>query len=81
MYEHPSYIYNNYAVEQERIDRENERRRMLIEHPERIVHTGRPVMARVRGWFAGRRADAVAPAAPAKQGPRPEAQARHAAAQ
>jgi hypothetical protein len=81
MYEHPSYIYNNYAVEQERVDRENERRRMLSEHPERIVHTDRSVMSRVRGWFAGRRADAAAPSALVKQSACAEAHGRPAPAQ
>lgn len=81
MYEHPSYIYNNYAVEQKRIDRDNERRRMLAEHPERIVRTDHPLMTRVRSWFAGRRADAAGPAAPAKQSACAEPHGRPAPAQ
>jgi len=71
MYEHPSYIYNAYAVEQQRIDRDNERRRMITEHPERIVRTERGLMARVRGWFGGRRADAATSAPASKESTRP----------
>lgn len=62
MYEHSSYVYNTFAIEQERIDRANERRRFIAEHPERIVRRERPFVARVRAWFAVRRADAAAPA-------------------
>ncbi len=62
MYEHPSYIYNTVMVEQERIDRANELRRIIAENPERIVTRRRPVLARVREWFGAERTDAAAAA-------------------
>lgn len=62
MYEHPSYIYNTVMVEQERIDRANELRRIIAESPERIVTRRRPVLTRVREWFGVERTDAAAAA-------------------
>lgn len=59
MIEHPFYTYNAFAVEQERIDRANERRRFIAENPERIVQRERSLARRVRGWFGGRRSDAA----------------------
>lgn len=63
MFEHPSQVIETIAVEQERIDRANELRRFIAEHPERIVRRERPFVARVRSWFGTRRADAATPAA------------------
>lgn len=63
MYEHPAYIYDTITVEQERVDRANELRRFIAEHPERVVRRERPFVTRVRGWFGARRADAAASAA------------------
>lgn len=60
MYEHPSYIYNTVLVEQERIDRQNELRRIIAENPERVVRRRGPVLSRVSGWFRTRQADAAA---------------------
>lgn len=62
MYEHPSYIYSSIVVEQERVDRANELRRIIAENPSRIVPRTHPVLDRMRGWFGVRRADAGAPA-------------------
>lgn len=62
MFEHPSDIYNTIVVEQERIDRANELRRIIAENPERVITRRRPVLALVRGWFRGRQADAAASA-------------------
>lgn len=59
MFEHSSYIHNSFAVEQERIDRANELRRVIAESPERIVPRERSITRRVRGWLRRRRADAV----------------------
>lgn len=62
MYEHPSYTYNAFVVEQERIDRANELRRIIAENPERVVRRERPLARRVRGWFGIGRSDAAASA-------------------
>lgn len=62
MYEHPSYIYNAFVVEQERIDRANELRRIIAENPERVVRHEGSFARRVRGWFGIGRSDAAASA-------------------
>jgi hypothetical protein len=62
MYEHPSYTYSSIVVEQERLDRANELRRIIAENPSRIVPRTHPFLDRMRGWFGGRRADAAAEA-------------------
>lgn len=64
MYEHPSFIYSTIVVEQERVDRANELRRIIAENPSRIVPRAHPVLDRMRGWFGGRQADATTQAAP-----------------
>ncbi|WP_259064422.1 hypothetical protein [Microbacterium sp. AK031] len=64
MYEHPSFTYNTILVEQERVDRANELRRVIAENPSRIVPRAHPVRDRIRGWFSVRRADAAAQSAP-----------------
>lgn len=64
MYEHPSFTYNSIVVEQERVDRANELRRVIAENPSRIVPRAHPVLDRIRGWFGVRRADAATAAAP-----------------
>lgn len=64
MFEHPSLTYNTIAVEQERVDRVNEMRRIISENPSRVVARRHRVLDRVRGWFGSRRADAQASAAP-----------------
>ncbi len=63
MFEHPSYTVSSFAVEQERIDRANEMRRVIAENPERIVPRERSFSRRVRGWFGARRVDAATPVA------------------
>lgn len=63
MFEHPSYIYSSIVVEQERVDRANELRRIIAENPARIVPRAHPVIDRLRDWFGGRQADAAASAA------------------
>ncbi|WP_194421316.1 hypothetical protein [Microbacterium abyssi] len=60
MYEHPSYIHNTILVEQERIDRENELRRIITENPDRVIRRRGSVLSRVSGWFRTRQADAAA---------------------
>lgn len=60
MYEHPSYTYSSIVVEQKRVDRANEMRRIIAENPARIVPRAHPVLDRMRGWFGGARADAAA---------------------
>lgn len=67
MYEHPSFTYSRFAVEQERMDRANELRRTIAENPSRIVPRAHPVLDRMRGWFGRRQADAAA-SAPASDG-------------
>ncbi|MGO2931846.1 hypothetical protein [Microbacterium sp.] len=62
MYAHPSYIYNAFVVEQERIDRANELRRIIAENPERVVRHEGSFARRVRGWFRGGGSDAAASA-------------------
>ncbi len=63
MYEHPSFIYGSIIVEQERVDRANELKRIIAENPSRIVPRAHPVLDRIRGWFGSGRADAAAAAA------------------
>jgi hypothetical protein len=63
MYENPTYIYNTFAVEQERIDRANERRRIVAENPDRVVPRERSFSRRLRAWFGARHADAASPTA------------------
>lgn len=64
MYEHPSYTYSSIVVEQERVDRANELRRIVAENPSRIVPRTHPVLDRMRTWLGARRADAATAAAP-----------------
>ncbi|GAB3632023.1 hypothetical protein GCM10027421_13760 [Microbacterium shaanxiense] len=62
MYEHPSFTYGSIIVEQERVDRANEMRRIIAENPSRIIPRAHPVLDRMRGWFRAGRADAVSAA-------------------
>ncbi len=66
MFEHPFFTYNRVVVEQERVDRANEVRRIVAESPSRIVPRARPVRDRIRGWFGAGRADAAAQSAPSE---------------
>jgi len=63
MYEHPSFTYNRVVVEQERVDRANELRRVVAENSSRIMPRAHPVRDRIRGWFGVSRADAATPVA------------------
>lgn len=69
MFEHPSDIYNAIVVEQDRVDRANELRRIIAENPDRVIMRRRSVRAWARDRFGSRNADAAAPA-PAFEGAR-----------
>lgn len=60
MFEHPSFIHDALIVEQERIDRANELRRVIAENPSRIARREHPLRARIRGWFRTVDEDAAA---------------------
>ena len=66
MFEHPSHTYSRILMEQERIDRANELRRIVADNPARIVRRRRALVAGISGWFRSRRREAVASAAPAE---------------
>ncbi len=71
MFEHPSHTYSRILIEQERIDRANELRRIVADNPARIVRRRRrrrrrALVAGISGWFRSRRREAVASAAPAE---------------
>ena len=81
MFEHPQLTYDAIAVEQKRIDRANEMRRIVADSPERIVPRQHPILRRLRSMFRNERTDAAAQAI-ASDRPRvicdPAAQAAHA---
>ena len=58
MYEH--FTYSTIVVERERIDRENELKRIVAENPDRVVRRENALVARVRGWLRTHRTDAAA---------------------
>jgi hypothetical protein len=60
MYEH--FIYSTIVVEQQRMDRENELKRIVGENPDRLVRRENALVARVRGWFRSHETDAAAAA-------------------
>ncbi|MGO2747671.1 hypothetical protein [Microbacterium sp.] len=61
MFEHPSYTYSVIVADQQLVDRANELRLAVAEHPEQVVPRAHPFRDRVRGWFHARRADAATP--------------------
>ncbi|WP_300267498.1 hypothetical protein [Microbacterium sp.] len=71
MFEHPSFTYTAYVTERQRIDRENELRRVIAEHPERIVSPRHPFVSRIRELIRRRlgeeRRDSAAVAAAASE--------------
>lgn len=60
MYE--NFIYSTIVVEQERLDRENELKRIVSENPDRLVRRERRLVTRVRGWLRRHQTDAAAAA-------------------
>ncbi|HWK76663.1 hypothetical protein [Microbacterium sp.] len=60
MYEH--FIYDAIVIEQERLERELERQRIIREDPDRLVRRERRFVARVRAWFRRHEPDAAAAA-------------------
>ncbi|MEW1963022.1 hypothetical protein AB0269_11245 [Microbacterium sp. NPDC077644] len=60
MYE--NFIYSTIVVEQERLDRENELKRIVSENPDRLVRRERRLVSRARGWLRRHQTDAAAAA-------------------
>ncbi|UWF77641.1 MULTISPECIES: hypothetical protein [Microbacterium] len=67
MYEHPYLTHRINVLETERLEAELERRRRILEQPERLIPRERWT-TRLRGFFRGRTAGAVAPVAPVADG-------------
>jgi len=78
MFQDPILTHDSIVAEQARVDEANELRRMVADHPDRVIPRRHPILARVRGWFRAGRKNAATAAPEARVAPDPAARPLHA---
>lgn len=78
MFQDPILTHDVIVAEQARVDEANELRRMVADHPDRVIPHVHPILARVRGWFRVDRAGTATAAPEGRVAPDPAARPLHA---
>ncbi len=78
MFQDPILTHDSIVAEQARVDEANELRRMIADHPDRVIPRRHPVLAWGRGWNRIDRANTATAAPEARVAPDPAARPLHA---